>query len=29
LSLFTRLALSARDEDDLVRLYERTRNTPG
>jgi hypothetical protein len=29
LSLFTRLALTARDEDDLVRLYERARNTPG
>jgi hypothetical protein len=27
LSLFTRLALTARDADDLVRLYERTRNT--
>ena len=27
LSLFTRLALSARDADDLVRLFERTRNT--
>ncbi|HZO47853.1 MAG TPA: hypothetical protein VFB68_18280 [Xanthobacteraceae bacterium] len=29
LSLFTRLALTARDADDLVRLYERIRNTPG
>jgi hypothetical protein len=28
LSLFTRLALTASDEDELVRLYERTRNTP-
>jgi hypothetical protein len=27
LSLFTRLALTARDADDLVRLLERTRNT--
>jgi hypothetical protein len=27
LSLFTRLALTARDTDDLVRLLERTRNT--
>jgi hypothetical protein len=27
LSLFTRLALTARDGDDLVRLFERTRNT--
>jgi hypothetical protein len=27
LSLFTRLALTARDADDLARLYERTRNT--
>ena len=27
LSLFTRLALTARDAEDLVRLYERTRNT--
>lgn len=27
LSLFTRLALTARDADDLVRLFERTRNT--
>lgn len=27
LSLFTRLALTARDTDDLVRLFERTRNT--
>ncbi len=29
LSLFTRLALTARDSDDLVRLFERTRNTVG
>jgi hypothetical protein len=29
LSLFTRLALTARDAEDLVRLYERTRNTVG
>ena len=29
LSLFTRLALTARDGDDLVRLFERTRNTVG
>lgn len=29
LSLFTRLALTARDEDDIVRLFERTRNTVG
>jgi len=29
LSLLTRLALTARDADDLVRLFERTRNTPG
>ena len=29
LSLFTRLALTASDEDDLVRLYTRVRNTPG
>jgi hypothetical protein len=29
LSLFTRLALTARDEDDLARLLERARNTPG
>ena len=29
LSLFTRLALTARDADDLVRLFERTRNTVG
>ena len=28
LSLFTRLALTAQDEDDLVRLYERARNIP-
>jgi hypothetical protein len=27
LSLFTRLSLTARDTDDLVRLFERTRNT--
>jgi hypothetical protein len=27
LSLFTRLALTARDGEDLVRLFERTRNT--
>jgi hypothetical protein len=27
LSLFTRLALTARDTDDLVRLFERIRNT--
>ena len=27
LSLFTRLALTAHDADDLVRLFERTRNT--
>src|SRR5262245_23807558 len=27
LSLFTRLALTARDADDLARLFERTRNT--
>jgi hypothetical protein len=27
LSLFTRLALTARDAEDLVRLLERTRNT--
>jgi hypothetical protein len=29
LSLLTRLALTARDGDDLVRLFERTRNTVG
>ena len=29
LSLLTRLALTARDADDLVRLFERTRNTVG
>src|SRR5262245_10021676 len=29
LSLFTRLALTARDAEDLVRLFERTRNTAG
>ena len=29
LSLFTRLALTARDTDDLVRVFERTRNTVG
>jgi hypothetical protein len=29
LSLFTRLALSAPNEDELVRLFERARNTPG
>jgi hypothetical protein len=29
LSLFTRLALTARDAEDLVRLFERTRNTVG
>ena len=29
LSLFTRLALTAQDEDDLVRLFERTQNTVG
>ena len=29
LSLFTRLALTANDADDLVRLLERTRNTVG
>ena len=29
LSLFTRLALTAQDEDELVRLFERTRNTVG
>ena len=29
LSLFTRLALTAPDTDDLVRLLERTRNTVG
>jgi hypothetical protein len=29
LSLFTRLALTARDADDLVRLFERIRNTAG
>jgi hypothetical protein len=29
LSLFTRLALTARDENDLVRLFERARNTAG
>jgi hypothetical protein len=29
LSLMTRVALTARDADDLVRLFERTRNTPG
>jgi hypothetical protein len=29
LSLLTRLALTARDADELVRLFERTRNTPG
>jgi len=29
LSLFTRLALTARDSDDLVRLFERIRNTVG
>jgi hypothetical protein len=29
LSLFTRLALTARDSDDLIRLLERTRNTVG
>jgi hypothetical protein len=28
LSLFTRLALSAADADDLARRYERVRNTP-
>jgi hypothetical protein len=28
LSLFTRLALSAADADDLARRYERIRNTP-
>ena len=28
LSLFTRLALTARGEDELVRLFERARNTP-
>ena len=27
ISLFTRLALTARDVDDLVRLFERARNT--
>lgn len=29
LSLFTRLALAAHDAEDLVRLFERTRNTVG
>jgi hypothetical protein len=29
LELFTRLALTAHDAEDLVRLYERTRNTAG
>ena len=29
LSLFTRLALTARDTEDLMRLFERTRNTVG
>jgi hypothetical protein len=29
LELFTRLALTARDENDLVRLFERTRSTAG
>jgi hypothetical protein len=29
LELFTRLALTAHDADELVRLYERTRNTAG
>jgi hypothetical protein len=29
LSLFARLALTARDADDLVRLFERSRNTVG
>jgi hypothetical protein len=29
LSLFTRLALTAQDADDLGRLFERTRNTVG
>ena len=29
LSLFTRLALTAQDADDLTRLFERTRNTVG
>jgi len=29
LALFTRLALTARDEDDLVRLFERARNVSG
>ena len=29
LSLLTRLALTASDSDDLVRLFERTRNTAG
>ena len=29
LSLFTRLALKAQDRDELVRLFERTRNMPG
>ena len=29
LSLFTRLTLTANDGDDLVRLFERTRNTVG
>jgi hypothetical protein len=29
LSLFTRLALTARDQDELVRLFERARNTAG
>ncbi len=29
LSLLTRLALTARDADELVRLFERTRNTAG
>jgi len=29
LSLFTRLALTAHDSDDLVRLFERIRNTVG
>jgi hypothetical protein len=29
LSLFTRLAITARDGEDLVRLLERTRNTVG
>jgi hypothetical protein len=29
LSLFTRLALTAQDEEDLARLFERTRHIPG